>query len=695
MDFTELSFKNAPLIKTTPPGPKSQEFLSYQSSHEGGVVSYPKGMPMAMRRAKGATIEDVDGNLYVDFFGGAMDYFVGAEGVYSFNGDFETKISGQIDSIFKNDYVLLGGTNAVLPINQDAIGKCALGLRGDRLRFSYPEIGHSLPNKVLIYHIPSGRWMQESYDGLPASAFTVMSDEGPGRQFMAGQNGGYLYRVDYPGAGLIADDGNAFTAIWQSRFLDVGIANNLKVFSDVEIDYETAANSAVSTLSVYAVFDNDAPVLLGTISSATRKTDIFRVPAPSGDPIGPWGRKAKRFAIRVQGSVSAFARIHNAYVHWYPEERIADTFDTGPIDLGMPERVKEADYVEFYLTAAGQQIKRDFLSDLPGSLLTGRQSTDFAAPNGRGNVRFRLASPVDGRNFRMVLANDPTGTTFQVHQARIRMRPIGEYIDGTIGEYYESPEFSVAPGRVGELKDFLLDYDVSGAGGYVQVYSDLPGGALAIRRTIAIPAQATRGVYVFPMDQVPNVLGVEALPYGQLFKVRLYPPPGGILRLHGRAVFRARVVGVYFDGAQGELWETQPLDLLGGMALFREVAIVAATAGPMTLDILTELPGQNMQLAVSVPINPSASTTGRVPVYARLKGNTKGQLAVFRLRGSYLTRLFEAKVMARRLQTNGGAWDWISLPVEPTPDAWAQIAMPVRATADSFEWIEMATDPIE
>lgn len=71
MDFRELSFNDAPLIRTTPPGPKSKEYLGFQSSHEGAVVSYPRGMPMAIQRAKGATVEDVDGNLYVDFFGGA------------------------------------------------------------------------------------------------------------------------------------------------------------------------------------------------------------------------------------------------------------------------------------------------------------------------------------------------------------------------------------------------------------------------------------------------------------------------------------------------------------------------------------------------------------------------------------------------------------------------------------------------
>lgn len=71
MDFQSLSFSGAPSIKSPPPGPKSQEYLQCQSAQESSMVSYPKGMPMAIERAKGATIEDVDGNLYVDFFGGA------------------------------------------------------------------------------------------------------------------------------------------------------------------------------------------------------------------------------------------------------------------------------------------------------------------------------------------------------------------------------------------------------------------------------------------------------------------------------------------------------------------------------------------------------------------------------------------------------------------------------------------------
>jgi len=71
MDFRDLSFSDAPLIRVEPPGPKSREYLEFQAAHEGGAVSYPRGMPMALRRGRGATVEDVDGNIYLDFFGGA------------------------------------------------------------------------------------------------------------------------------------------------------------------------------------------------------------------------------------------------------------------------------------------------------------------------------------------------------------------------------------------------------------------------------------------------------------------------------------------------------------------------------------------------------------------------------------------------------------------------------------------------
>lgn len=69
--FEEMSMQGAPKIVTVPPGPKSQAILKYQAENESSAVSYSKGMPMALARGKGATLEDVDGNIYIDMFSGA------------------------------------------------------------------------------------------------------------------------------------------------------------------------------------------------------------------------------------------------------------------------------------------------------------------------------------------------------------------------------------------------------------------------------------------------------------------------------------------------------------------------------------------------------------------------------------------------------------------------------------------------
>ncbi len=71
MSFEELSYPEAPKIVTPIPGPKSREALAIQQRFESNVVSYAKVIPVAFDEGRGATIKDVDGNVYIDFFGGA------------------------------------------------------------------------------------------------------------------------------------------------------------------------------------------------------------------------------------------------------------------------------------------------------------------------------------------------------------------------------------------------------------------------------------------------------------------------------------------------------------------------------------------------------------------------------------------------------------------------------------------------
>ena len=70
MKFEEFSFAEAPKIGDLP-GKRSLEILKLQKKIEGSALSYPVGLPIVMEEGKGATVKDVDGNVFIDLFAGA------------------------------------------------------------------------------------------------------------------------------------------------------------------------------------------------------------------------------------------------------------------------------------------------------------------------------------------------------------------------------------------------------------------------------------------------------------------------------------------------------------------------------------------------------------------------------------------------------------------------------------------------
>jgi len=65
-----LSFPDAPRIVHPPPGPKSRALLATQGELETDAVGYPRYFPIAPKVARGSTIEDVDGNRFIDWVAG-------------------------------------------------------------------------------------------------------------------------------------------------------------------------------------------------------------------------------------------------------------------------------------------------------------------------------------------------------------------------------------------------------------------------------------------------------------------------------------------------------------------------------------------------------------------------------------------------------------------------------------------------
>jgi diaminobutyrate-2-oxoglutarate transaminase len=90
-EIQELHFPDAPAVDTIP-GPNSQKLVDQQIQREPLTTSYPRTLPLAIDEARGATIRDIDGNIFLDFFGGIGVMNVGHSNPYVLEG-----VHNQID----------------------------------------------------------------------------------------------------------------------------------------------------------------------------------------------------------------------------------------------------------------------------------------------------------------------------------------------------------------------------------------------------------------------------------------------------------------------------------------------------------------------------------------------------------------------------------------------------------------------
>ena len=58
---------DAPLVRGVVPGPASALALARQDARESNARTYPRHLPIALRRGAGSYVEDLDGNVFIDF----------------------------------------------------------------------------------------------------------------------------------------------------------------------------------------------------------------------------------------------------------------------------------------------------------------------------------------------------------------------------------------------------------------------------------------------------------------------------------------------------------------------------------------------------------------------------------------------------------------------------------------------------
>lgn len=601
---------------------------------------------------------------------GGIDYFVGPEGVYSFNGERERKISQAIDPIFKGDWVSIGATY-VPPIDADNTSATVLGYVNGRLYVCYPESGQSTPTRTLIFDEETGRWSTSS------QAFTVLFNEGQGGGWMGGTANGALYQVE---SGL-TDAGAAIPVRWQSAFLDMGLPDNLKLCGDLVIEFQTGVGSETpSALTVKALFNNGASEApLGSISGGTQQTATFKLN-------GGTGVEARNIAILIEGNATSTCIIYAVYLHWYALERVGQTFDTGVIDLGT-EAVKQADRLELDVTATAAVNWRSW-SDLPGNLIASRVSGQFALTSGRKTQTVVLPAIIEGRRQRYVL---DTAGTLQIHAFRLRVRALRDFFDGTAGEFWSSTILNFE-GRVNECKQVELDYDLP-SGGTFEVWAILPGGAWTRVRNITLSATSGRVRHTVHFDTDGSPVAGEQLEFRML--------SSGVGRIWGAAAW-VRPIGTYVPS--GEIWESGVWSPFGHpiVTAAREIEIDCDSDGSRTLNLYTEQPDQALVLRHAASFNTEATTTGRRTVNLRVPAYACGRLWRLEMPAGAAIRLYGMRVYARGLR--GPDWQWVGVPgIVPTPADWSRVPLPLRVpdnslpagADDQWRWVSLPVDAIE
>ncbi|MFD2943346.1 aspartate aminotransferase family protein [Flavobacterium notoginsengisoli] len=165
--------EGAKIISPSLPGEKSKILLDLQNNIEGSVVSYPKKMPIALKRAKGSIIEDVDGNQFIDFFGGCGVLNVGHsnEFVLDYVREQQEELVHALDFPTENKILLI----------QKILNNLPKEIRDDyKVSFGGPTGSDAVEAAIKLAKIKTGRdgiiAFSGGYHGMTSGALAVTSD---------------------------------------------------------------------------------------------------------------------------------------------------------------------------------------------------------------------------------------------------------------------------------------------------------------------------------------------------------------------------------------------------------------------------------------------------------------------------------------------------------------------------------------
>ncbi len=173
-ELKSLHLSNSAQIINKPPGPRSREVLQKQNIAESAAVSYPKAIPVAFVEGKGATLKDVDGNIYIDFFAGAGVVNVGHcnPDVVSAAREQMGKLTHTLDFPTPIRMELIDEILSILPKELRSIAK---------LLFVAPTGSDAVESAMKLAKFNTGRIgmisFEGAYHGMTAGAITLTANK--------------------------------------------------------------------------------------------------------------------------------------------------------------------------------------------------------------------------------------------------------------------------------------------------------------------------------------------------------------------------------------------------------------------------------------------------------------------------------------------------------------------------------------
>lgn len=165
--------QGARIITDDVPGKKSQELLLLQKEIEGSIVSYPVNIPIAIERAKGAILEDLDGNHFIDFFS-----FAGVLNLGQCNPDIIKAVNEQKEQLI---HALDFPTENKMKLIRNILEQFPEGLKNEfKVSFCSPSGSDAVEAAIKLAKHSTGRdgiiAFHGSYHGMTSASMAATSN---------------------------------------------------------------------------------------------------------------------------------------------------------------------------------------------------------------------------------------------------------------------------------------------------------------------------------------------------------------------------------------------------------------------------------------------------------------------------------------------------------------------------------------